>query len=622
MFDLQEALKNLPDHPGVYIMKNSEGEIIYIGKAISLKNRVRQYFQSSKNHPPKVIAMVSNIAEFEYILTDSELEALILECNLIKKHKPRYNILLKDDKHYPYIKVTVNEPYPRVLMTRKLVKDGAKYYGPYTDVSAVKETLQIIKKLYPIRTCRKDLDYGKVVDRPCLNYHIGLCIAPCLGTVPKEEYMEMIKQIMVFLSGKGDELVKELKRKMEEAASNLEFEKAAEIRDQIIAIQKIHEKQKIISSALEDEDVIAFARGDKGTCIEVFFIRGGKLLGRENFYFEDIEENEGELLSQFVMQFYSDREYVPKEILLQSEINEINIIESYLSSKRGTKVHIKVPKRGDKNDLIELARKNAEAALEQLKYRIIRDRQMTEGALEELQAILSLDDMPYRIEAFDISNIQGTDPVASMVVFEGGKPKNKDYRRFKIKTVEGPNDYASMEEVVRRRFERGLKEIEELKAQGKDVKSGKFSSMPDLILIDGGEGQVNAARKVLDELSIDIPICGMVKDDKHRTRGLIFNGEEVLIYKDSNAFKLITRIQDEAHRFAITYHRSLRQKGSVSSSLDQIKGIGKKRRIALLNHFKSLEDIKKASIDELKSVEGMNEAAAIAVYEYFNKNEQ
>jgi excinuclease ABC subunit C len=622
MFDLQEALKNLPDHPGVYIMKNSEGEIIYIGKAISLKNRVRQYFQSSKNHPPKVIAMVSNIAEFEYILTDSELEALILECNLIKKHKPRYNILLKDDKHYPYIKVTVNEPYPRVLMTRKLVKDGAKYYGPYTDVSAVKETLQIIKKLYPIRTCRKDLDYGKVVDRPCLNYHIGLCIAPCLGTVPKEEYMKMIKQIMVFLSGKGDELVKELKRKMEEAASNLEFEKAAEIRDQIIAIQKIHEKQKIISSALEDEDVIAFARGDKGTCIEVFFIRGGKLLGRENFYFEDIEENEGELLSQFVMQFYSDREYVPKEILLQSEINEINIIESYLSSKRGTKVHIKVPKRGDKNDLIELARKNAEAALEQLKYRIIRDRQMTEGALEELQAILSLDDMPYRIEAFDISNIQGTDPVASMVVFEGGKPKNKDYRRFKIKTVEGPNDYASMEEVVRRRFERGLKEIEELKAQGKDVKSGKFSSMPDLILIDGGEGQVNAARKVLDELSIDIPICGMVKDDKHRTRGLIFNGEEVLIYKDSNAFKLITRIQDEAHRFAITYHRSLRQKGSVSSSLDQIKGIGKKRRIALLNHFKSLEDIKKASIDELKSVEGMNEAAAIAVYEYFNKNEQ
>lgn len=620
MFDLQEALKNLPDHPGVYIMKNNEDEIIYIGKAISLKNRVRQYFQSSKNHSPKVVAMVSNIVEFEYILTDSELEALILECNLIKKHKPRYNILLKDDKHYPYIKITMNEYYPRVIMTRRFIKDGAKYFGPYTDVSAVKETLQIIKKLYPLRTCNKSVEFGKAVDRPCLNYHIGLCLAPCLGIVDRESYMAMIKQINTFLSGKQDDLIKELKTKMQEAAMNLDFEKAAELRDQVIAIEKIREKQKIISSALEDEDVIAFSKSDNGTCIEVFFVRGGKLLGRENFYFDDIEEDNSDMLSQFITQFYSDREYVPKEILLQSEISELNIIESYLSSKRGSKVNVKIPKRGEKSELVELAKKNAEAALDQLKYKMVRERQMTEGALEELAAILGLDDFPNRIEAFDISNIQGTDPVASMVVFEGGKPKNRDYRRFKIKTVEGPNDYASMEEVVKRRFERGLKEIQELKLRGKDIKSGKFSSLPDLIMIDGGEGQVNIAKRVIDEIGLLIPICGMVKDNKHRTRGLVYEGNEVSIYRDSHAFKLITRIQDEAHRFAITYHRSLREKSTIASSLDEIHGIGKKRRLALLNHFKTIEEIKNASIEELKKVEGINETAAIAVYEFYREN--
>lgn len=614
MFDFEQALKNLPDHPGVYIMKNSDGEIIYIGKAISLKNRVRQYFQSSKNHSPKVRAMVSHIAEFEYILVDSELEALVLECNLIKKHKPQYNVLLKDDKHYPYIKVTVNEEYPRVMMTRKFVKDGSKYFGPYTDVSAVRETIALIRRLYKIRTCDRNVEFGKAVGRPCLNYHIGRCIAPCTGEVSREEYMDMIKQILTFLSGKHDEILEGLRVKMEAASEKLDFERAAELRDRIISIQKIKEKQKIISSVLGDEDVIAFSRGDNGSCIEVFFIRGGKLLGRENFYFDDIEEDEESLLSQFLMQFYMEREYVPKEILLQSEVSEVNIIESYLSNRRGSKVQIKVPKRGEKNDLIEMARKNAEAALEQLKYRMVKEKQMTLGAVEELQVILSLEELPNRIEAYDISNIQGTDSVGSMVVFEGGKPKNKDYRRFKIKTVEGPNDYKSMEEVIERRFTRAINEIKN------QEKNGKFSALPDLIMIDGGEGQVSSAKSVLDKLGINIPICGMVKDDRHRTRGLMLNGDEISIYTHSNAFKLITRIQDEAHRFAITYHRSLRGKQSITSQLDEIEGIGAKRRMALMKHFESIDDIKKASVDDLRVVDGMNEKAALAVHEYFHGN--
>lgn len=614
MFDLQDALKKLPDNPGVYIMKDSKGEIIYIGKAVSLKNRVRQYFQNSKNHSPKVRAMVSHISEFEYIITDSELEALILECNLIKKNKPRYNILLKDDKHYPYIKVTINEEYPRVMVTRKHVKDGAKYFGPYTDVSAVRETIGIIKKLFKIRDCKKTVAYGKTIDRPCLNYHINRCLAPCQGNVDKEVYMEIIKNIMLFLSGKHEELVKELKERMTKASERLDFERAAEIRDEILSIEKISEKQKIISSALDDEDVIAYTKGDDGTCIEVFFIRGGKLLGRENFYF-DVDDVEEEILSQFIMQFYSDRDFIPRDIILQNEISEISIIESYLSDKKGSKVHIKVPKRGDKVKLLEMAKKNAEAALEQMKYKFLREKEMTEDSIKELQIILGLNDLPFRIEAFDISNIQGTDPVGSMIVFEGGKPKNKDYRRFKIKTVKGPNDYASMEEIISRRYKRGIHERKEIN-EG-TLAEGKFAEMPDLIMIDGGEGQVTAAKRVLKELGMNIPVCGMVKDDRHRTRGLIYNGEEIAMYKDSNAFKLITRIQDEVHRFAITYHRSLRDKGSVASVLDEIKGIGKARRIALMKHFGSIEEIKKATVDELKEVEGMNESAARAVYEFF-----
>lgn len=609
MFDFEEALKNLPDHPGVYIMKNSDGKIIYIGKALSLKNRVRQYFQNSRAHSIKVLTMVSHIAEFEYILTDSELEALILECNLIKKHMPKYNIRLKDDKHYPYIKVTVNEEYPRVFITRRVIKDGAKYFGPYSDAYAVRNTLHIIKKMYPIRSCNKALEYGNKVDRPCLNYHIKRCIAPCQGNILKETYMALIKDILLLLSGKHEELIDLLKERMNKASLELNFERAAELRDQISSIEKIQEKQKIISQTLLDEDVIAFDHDEEGTCIEVFFIRGGKLLGRENFFFENIED-ENEMLSQFITQFYSDREYIPKELLIQIDVPEIDVIEEYLSSKRGSKVNIKVPQRGDKNKLIEMARKNAQAALEQHKYRVIKEREMTQDALEELALILELEDIPNRIEAYDISNIQGTNPVGSMVVFEGGKPKNKDYRRFRIRTVEGPNDYASMEEVISRRFKRGLEEAND--------KEGKFSTMPELILIDGGEGHVNVAKGVLETLGINIPLCGMVKDDKHRTRGLIYNDQEVNIYKDSSAFKLITRIQDEAHRFAIEYHRSLRSKGSTMSVLDEIKGIGKKRRIALLNHFESVDNIKKASIEELKAVDGMNEAVAKEVYEFFN----
>lgn len=626
MFDFKEALKNLPDHPGVYIMKNEEEQIIYVGKAISLKNRVRQYFQSSKNHAPKVIAMVRNIASFEYILADSELEALVLESNLIKKHKPRYNILLKDDKHYPYIKVTMNEEYPRVMVARKVLKDRAKYFGPYTDSSAVNDIIALIKKIFPIRTCSRELSFGKCNGRPCLNYHIGRCLAPCQGNISNELYQNMIRKILAFLSGKDEEITNDLKERMEQAAEVLDFERAAEFRDLIGSIKILKEKQKAITTSLDDEDVIALVKTEDGSCIEVFFIRGGKLLGRESFYFDDVEESNDELLAQFIMQFYMDREYIPRAILLQEEISELDSLEEFLTKKKGSKVQIKIPKRGDKNELVEMARKNAEAALEQVKYRTISQYQNTIGALEELMVILELDSLPVRIEAFDISNIQGTDPVGSMVVYENGKPKNKDYRRFRIKTVEHQDDYASMEEVLRRRFARGLKELAAQKESGlvaTDGKfaEGKFSDFPDLILMDGGLGQVHVAERVLLDIGIDIKVCGMVKDDKHRTRGLIYKEEEISIYKDSNVFKLITRIQDEAHRVAITYHRSLRGKGSITSLLDEIEGIGPKRRTALLNGFQSIHDIKSASVDQLRAVKGMDISSAKRVYEHFHKNE-
>jgi excinuclease ABC subunit C len=475
MFDLQQALKELPDHPGVYIMKNQQGEIIYIGKAISLKNRVKQYFQRSSSHTPKVKAMVKHIAEFEYILVDNEMEALILECNLIKKHRPRYNILLKDDKHYPYIKITLNEEYPRVMVTRRVLKDGARYFGPYSDAGAVRDTLETLRKLYPVRSCSKGVGFGRRIDRPCLNFHIGRCMAPCQGNVDRESYMKSINRIITFLSGKNDEIIDELNTSMNDASENLEFERAAAIRDEINALERILEKQKITTTAREDQDVIACYRSTFGTCVAIFFVRGGKLLGRENFFFDDVEEDEGELLQQFVAQFYSNVDYVPKLVLLHKEVPEIETLEQYLSEKRGSKVEIRVPKWGEKSELMDMATLNAQAAFEQMRFKQIKERQMTEGAIEELQVVLDLEKPPSRIEAYDISNIQGTDPVASMVVFENGRPSKKDYRRFKIKTVEGPNDYASMREVIQRRLQRGISEREKLQQEGKDLDIGRFS---------------------------------------------------------------------------------------------------------------------------------------------------
>lgn len=618
MFNLEEQLKSLPDNPGVYIMKDSDGQIIYIGKAVSLKNRVRQYFQNSKNHSPKVKAMVENIAEFEYILTDSELEALILECNLIKKHKPKYNILLKDDKHYPYIKVTMNEEYPRVFMARKIDKDKAKYFGPYSGAYAVRETIDVINKLFPVRTCSKVLGKGKH-GRPCLNYYIGRCIAPCQGDVNKEDYRSMMKDICMFLSGKQDELISELQNKMDAASLNMEYERAAEYRDKISAIRQIQERQKVLSSALEDEDVIAFAQSEDKGCIQIFFIRGGKLIGREHFMVSDADSTTSrEVLTEFVKQFYSGTVFIPRDIILQEEIDEMNIIESYLTGKRGSKVYIKVPKMGDKKDLVNMVAENAHILLKNFSEKLLREKQMSEGAVDELSDILELDTIPRRIEAYDISNIQGVDPVGSMVVFIDGKPKNSEYRRFKIKTVIGANDYASMQEVIERRFRHGLEELALLKRKGMMDGMGKFSSMPDLVLIDGGEGQVNSALEVLKGLDIDVPVCGMVKDERHRTRGLLFKAHEVMMDQGSEAFKLITRIQDEAHRFAITYHRSLRDKGMVRSILDEIPGVGEVRRKALMKHFGSIDAIKESDLDSLKAVPGMNITSAQAVYDFFH----
>ena len=617
MFDLEEQLKTLPDEPGVYIMKNKDEEIIYIGKAVSLKNRVRQYFQSSKNHSTKVRAMVDNIAEFEYIVTDSELEALILECNFIKKHRPKYNILLKDDKHYPYIKVTMNEDFPRVMLTRKIEKDNAKYYGPYSGAYGVRETIEIIKKLFPVRTCSKIIGRN-TKERPCLNHYIGRCVAPCQGDVNKDEYRNMMKDVCLFLSGKQEELISQLGDKMSSASLNMEYEKAADYRDKIAAIKQIKEKQKVLSSAMEDEDVIAFAKSEDKTCIQIFFIRGGKLIGREHFMLTDTEDTTiKELLTNFVKQFYSGTVFIPKEIILQEEIDEIKIIETWLTSKRGSKVYIRIPKLGDKKGLVDLVANNALITLQHFSEKMLREKQMSLGAIEELADLLNLDEIPHRIEAFDISNIQGVDPVGSMVVFIDGKPRNSEYRRFKIKTVIGPNDYASMQEVVGRRFKHGLEEVKRL-TQGGDFNMSKFSSFPDLILIDGGEGHVNSALRILNGLNINIPVCGMVKNDKHRTRGLLYAGMQVPIPACSESFKLITRVQDEAHRFAITYHRSLRDKNFTRSILDEINGVGKTRRKALIKHFGSVDKIKEATIDELKQVQSMNIKCVESVYDFFH----
>jgi len=619
VFNIEEELKKLPDKPGVYIMKAQNDEIIYLGKAISLRKRVRQYFQSGKNNPPKVNAMVKHISEFEYIIVDNEIEALILEANLIKKYKPKYNILLRDDKQYPYIKVTVNESYPRVMKTRKVVKDGAKYFGPYPSVYAVNDSIEIIRSLYPLRTCNRNLekDIGKT--RPCLNFYIGRCLGPCQGNVDQNKYMEMVEEILLFLNGKEDKLVNIIENKMKEAAKNLDFELAAKYRDQINSLKLLHEKQKIVSTTnIIDQDIIGMARGIEEVCIQIFFIRGGKIVGREHFILDDIfEDDRKEILSSFIKQFYIGASYVPKEIIIEEEFQDIEIITKWLSEKKGSKVNILVPKRGEKIELIEMVRKNALDMLNQYGDKFLKKARENQKALEELQNILDISNELNRIEAFDISNISGVESVGSMVVFEKGEAKKSDYRRFRIKTVSGADDYGSMEEILLRRFTRGIEERKLLKENKIEVKG--FSIFPDLIMMDGGKGQVNVAIRILKELNIDIPVCGLVKDDFHKTRGIIYNNKEIRLDEDSLGFRLIYRIQEEAHRFAISYHRSLRTKKMFKSELDDIKGIGERRKIELLKHFQSINNIKNATIEELSEVKGMNKLVAEELYNHFNK---
>lgn len=620
MFDIQEELKKLPQKPGVYLMKDQFENIIYVGKAVNLRNRVRQYFQNSRNHSPKVQKMVLQIKEFEYIVTDSEVEALILECNLIKKYRPKYNIRLKDDKHYPYIKITVSEAYPKVFMTRKLLKDKAKYFGPYTDTMALRETLDIIKKLWPIRTCNRVLprDIGK--ERPCLQYHIGQCKAPCAGLISEEEYKKMIAEIISFLDGKYEDVIKDLESQMQTASEELNFEKAAQLRDQIQSIKRIAQKQKMINASMEDQDVIAFAKKEDEALVQVYFVRGGKVVGREHFLLDGVDETSStDIMTSFIKQFYAGTTFIPKEIILQEEIDELEIIQSWLSDRKGHKVYIKVPKKGEKSKLVEMAEKNAELTLNQFGEELKRKEQRTKGAVEEIQHAIGLEETIHRIEAYDISNTQGIESVGSMVVFEDGKPKRSDYRKFKIKSVLGPNDYASMEEVIRRRFTHAKEELEVLKEKGLTVEEGKFTKLPQLILIDGGKGQVHAAQKVLEELNISIPVCGMVKDDKHRTRGLLYNDEEIGPPVGTEGFKLITRIQDEAHRFAIEYHRKLRSKTQIQSVLDEIPGVGNVRKKALLEHFGSVQRLKEASLEEIYQVEGIPSRIAEQIFNFFHQ---
>ncbi|MDK0735971.1 excinuclease ABC subunit UvrC [Clostridium perfringens] len=619
MFDFQHQLKILPDKPGVYIMKNSLGEVIYVGKAKVLKNRVRQYFQNSKNHSEKVRAMVKNIAEFEYIVTDSEMEALILECNLIKKYSPRYNIALKDDKFYPFIKITTNEDFPRVYVTRNFAKDGNRYFGPYTNGTAVYEVMGLIKKLFPLRTCKKAIVEGGEPTRACLNYHINLCKAPCAGYISKAEYWEMIDEIINILNGTDTSIIKNLKLEMEKAAEELEFEKAAKIRDRILAIELISEKQKMFTVKEGDEDFIDLYTDEKDGCAQVFFVREGKVTGREHFMIENISDDPvKEVISSFIASFYGGTAQIPKTIYVPEEIEDQELIEKFLTEKRGSKVWIKVPKKGDKKNLLDMVRNNAKIMLDQFKEKMVEEKELNKSALTELADVLGLDSLPARIEAYDISNIQGVDSVGTMVVFENGKAKNSDYRRFKIKSVKGPNDYESMREILSRRFAHGLEEVNKIKERNLEYSKGKFCIFPDLIMMDGGKGQVNIALEVLKDFGIEIPVCGLVKDDKHRTRGIIFNNEEILIRRGSGLMNLITRVQDEVHRYAITYHRSLRDKRTLHSILEDIPRIGEKRRRNLLMKFGSIDNIKKASMEELLDTPGIDKRAAESIKQYFS----
>ena len=613
-FNIQEELKKLPGKPGVYLMHDEKDAIIYVGKAISLKNRVRQYFQSSRNKGAKIEQMVTHISRFEYIVTDSELEALVLECNLIKEHRPKYNTMLMDDKTYPFIKVTVNEPFPRVMMARRMKKDKAKYFGPYTSAGAVKDTIELIRKLYHIRSCNRSLpkDIGK--ERPCLNYHIHQCYAPCQGYISREEYRKSIDEVVRFLNGNYDPILKELEEKMLDASENLEFEKAIEYRELLASVQKIAQKQKITDTAGDDRDIIAMASEGEDAVVQVFFIRGGRLIGRDHFYLKIAEnDTKSEILSSFIKQFYAGTPYIPAELMLPEEIEDQEIIEEWLTTRREHKVRLRIPKKGTKEKLVELAQKNAQMVLKNDKERLKREEGRTIGAVKELEKILGLTGI-IRMEAYDISNTNGFDSVGSMVVYEHGKPKSNDYRKFKIKSVQGPDDYASMNEVLTRRFEHGLRERQD------ESETGGFQAFPDLIMMDGGRGQVNIALEVLEKLNLHIPVCGMVKDDNHRTRGLYFNNVELPIDRNSECFRLITRIQDEAHRFAITFHRQLRSKGQVHSILDDIPGVGPARRKDLMRSFENIEAIRNATVDNLKELPSMNEKSAQEVYKFFHQD--
>lgn len=612
MFQIEEELKKLPDLPGVYLMKDDTGHIIYVGKAINLKNRVRQYFQSSKNHSIKVKKMVQHIVSFEYIITRSEVEALVLECNLIKKFDPKYNIRLKDDKTYPYIKINIQDAFPRMTIVRQMKKDGARYFGPYTNVNAMWEIVDIIKNTWPMRTCSRNLpkDIGK--ERACLNYHIGKCMAPCDGKVNQEDYKKMIDEVLNFLSGKYKEVIKKLQEDMLIASEDLQFEKAAQLRDQIMAIEKIEQKQTATLSTMLDQDVIAFAKSPEDTLIQVYFVRQGKLVGREHFYLQDTEDETIEdIFRDFIVQFYANATFIPKEVVIERVPSEREVLESYLAEKRGSKVNLITPQKGSKHGLMELASKNAEVTLSQFGDQIKKEQERTKGAVKEIQVAMGLDKVPYRMEAYDISNTQGIQSVGGMVVFEGGKPKKSDYRKFKIKSIFGPNDYGSLEEVLDRRFNRMRTEED----------GSSFSKMPDLILMDGGKGQVSIAEKVMKKYALNIPICGMVKDDRHRTRGLLYQGEEILFEARSEGFKLITRIQDEVHRFSIEYHKKLRGKAQIQSILDDIPGIGKERKKILIQHFKSIENLKVASLEEIEQVEGIPQNVASNIYQFFHKEQ-
>ncbi len=618
MFNVEDELKKLPHNPGVYLMHDKNDAIIYVGKAIDLFNRVHSYFRAGTKKSPKIQKMVTQIVRFEYIITDSELEALVLENNLIKEHAPKYNTMLKDDKTYPYIKVTMGEDYPRVLFSRVMKKDKSRYFGPYTSAGAVKDTIELLNKLFMLRTCSRNLPKEIGADRPCLNYHIKQCLAPCQGTVSREEYRERVSQALDFLNGNYNILLKDLEIKMKDASAAMEFEEAIRYRDLYNSVKQVAQKQKITDSNGEDKDILALAKDEEDAVVQVFFVRDGKLIGREHFYMTHVADTEEEqILLDFVKQFYAGTPYIPRELMLQMQIEEQEILEKWLSARKGSRVYIRIPKKGSKEKLVELARNNAHLVLSQDREKLKREEGRTIGAVKEIASLLSLENIS-RMEAFDISNINGFENVGSMVVYEKGKPKRSDYRKFRIRTVSGPDDYACMKEVLTRRFLHGMEEAKKLKDKEIDQEFGSFTRFPDLLLMDGGKGQINIALEVLQELHITIPVCGMVKDDNHRTRGLYYQNREIPMDTRSEGFKLITRIQDEAHRFAIEYHRSLRSKGQVKSVLDDIPGVGPARRKALMKSFPSIDAIKAAGVEELLQIPEITQAAAEEIYRFFH----